>query len=336
MAMTLRGINYDVGTHYDGGSTGPGRLSMAGYDIDRHLHTDLAAIASDLHCNAVQLYGTDIDTLVRAGEAALGHGLSTWIQPRLVDATPAEQLAHLREAARGAAALQRRSDSVVLSVGVELSLFMAGIVPGATVTDRLPAVFAQYPSAPTVQRALADHLRNAAAVARSEFDGPITYGSGSWEIVDWSPTFDVVGLDLYLRPVDLDTIVRHLDPFRATARPVVATEYGCVTHHRGTTEYGADVIDWNATPPTVSEPVERDEHAQAAALGTQLDAFETARIHGAFCFVFIEPAYSASNDPRRDLDRASFGIVTPDPTDPRGWRPKAAFHLLAARNSSAT
>ena len=87
MSLTLRGINYDVGTRYDTGD-GPGRLSTHRYDIDGHLRRDMDVIAAELHCNAVQLYGTDVDRLMVAASLALERGLSPWIQPRLIGADP--------------------------------------------------------------------------------------------------------------------------------------------------------------------------------------------------------------------------------------------------------
>ena len=129
MSLKLRGINYDVGTCYDE-SGGPGRLSTHRYDIDRHLRRDLDVIAAELHCNAVQLYGNDVDRLIVAASLGLERGLSVWIQPRLIGATRADQLDHLRQVARAAERLRRRFDRVTLSVGAELSLFMSGIVPG--------------------------------------------------------------------------------------------------------------------------------------------------------------------------------------------------------------
>ena len=99
VSLKLRGINYDVGTRYDTGD-GPGRLSTHRYDIDGHLRRDMDVIAAELHCNAVQLYGTDVDRLMVAASLALERGLSPWIQPRLIGATPADHLDHLRQVAR--------------------------------------------------------------------------------------------------------------------------------------------------------------------------------------------------------------------------------------------
>ena len=333
--MKLRGINYDVGTRYDAGN-GPGRLSTHHYDIDGHLRRDMDVIAAELHCNAVQLYGSDVDRLMVAASMALDRGLSVWIQPRLIGAGPADQLDHLRQVARAAEWLRRRFDRVTVSVGAELSLFMSGIVEGRTVADRMEQLLAEASTPSSVEEDLNEHLRAAEAEARAQFGGPITYGAGLWERVHWRDMFDLVGLDVYLRPVQETSIVSHLQDFQHFDKPVVATEFGCVTNNLGAHEYGADVVDWTTTPPRITGSTIRDEEVQAQSLATHLRAFDTAAIHGAFCFVFIEPTYLHDATPVLDLDMASFGVVAaveihdpPVPESPLRWQRKRAFYELA-------
>jgi hypothetical protein len=335
VTLKLRGINYDVGTRFDEGP-GSGRLSTHRYDIDRHLRRDVDVIANELHCNAVQLYGTDVDRLVTAASLAIEGGLSAWIQPRLVGAGPLDHLNHLRQVARAAEWLRRRFDRVTLSVGAELSLFMSGFVAGDTIADRMEQLFSATPGPRSIEEHLNEHLGTAEAHARADFGGPITYGAGFWERVHWSDVFDLVGLDVYLRPVEATSIVTHLQGFHHFGKPVVATEFGCVTNILGAREYGADVVDWTTMPPSIVGSVTRDEEVQARSIGTHLRAFDAAAIHGAFCFVFIEPTYVHDEAPVLDLDIASFGVVaaveSDDPSDPNralGWQRKRAFHELA-------
>ena len=337
MSLTLRGINYDVGTSYDAGN-GPGRLSTHRYDTDGHLRRDMDVIAAELHCNAVQLYGTDVDRLMVAASLALERGLSPWIQPRLIGATPADHLDHLRHVAGAAEWLHRRFDRVTLSVGAELSLFMSGIVEGETVADRMEQLLAKASAPSAVADDLNEHLRAAEAAARAQFGGPLTYGAGPWERVNWRDMFDLIGLDVYVRPIDATSIVSHLQAFQQFDKPVVATEFGCVTNKLGAHEYGADVVDWTTTPPRITGSTIRDEEIQAQSLATQLRAFGTAGIHGAFCFVFIEPTYLHNATPGLDLDMASFGVVAAveidDPSVPDRpitWERKRAFHELATQ-----
>jgi hypothetical protein len=79
----------------------------------------------------------------------------------------------------------------------------------------------------------------------------------------------------------------------------------------------------------------RDEDEQATYLRDLLEIFMAAGIDSAFVFTFVQYQLPHREEPRQDLDRASYGIVTvyedrfghsyPDMT----WEPKAAFHALA-------
>jgi hypothetical protein len=130
-----------------------------------------------------------------------------------------------------------------------------------------------------------------------------------------------------VRPVDGAEIGRCLEPLIRTGKPVVVTEYGCVTHQRALDEYGADVVDWTSRPPRLRAGIGRDEAAQATGIARQLAAIEATGAHGAFCFTFLEPAYTQV-DAATDLDAASFGIARLE-TPFTDWRPKRAFATLA-------
>ena len=325
--MQLRGINYDTGTHYTGAS-GPG--SADNYDLEQRLPCDVVTIADELRCNGVQFYGDDVDRLAWAAQLGIERGLTVWVQPRLVNAAPDRQIEHIGETARAIEMLARRDGQLVVSVGVELSLFMHGLVPGATVPDRMAAVFSPG-GVPDLARGLGEHLARAEHAVRSVFNGPVTYAAGQWEPVPWADRFDLVGIDLYLRPVDEVAIGSYLEPLTRVGKPVVVTEYGCVTHKRALDEYGADVVDWEAVPPRLHAGIRRDEITQAIGVARQFAAIDAAGVHGAFCFTFLEPAYTWT-DANTDLDAASFGITRLDRA-PHGhraaWRPKRAFAALA-------
>jgi hypothetical protein len=140
----------------------------------------------------VQFYGDDVARLVRATQLGLERGLVVFVQPRLVDATPDRQLEHLVETARAIEGLERRDGGLVISVGVELSLFLRGLVAGATVEERMAAIFSDG-NAPDLVPVLGEHLARADDAARRVFDGPVTYGAGQWEPVPWGERFDFVG-----------------------------------------------------------------------------------------------------------------------------------------------
>jgi hypothetical protein len=78
-----------------------------------------------------------------------------------------------------------------------------------------------------------------------------------------------------------------------------------VTNILGAHEYSADVVDWTTTPPRITGSTTRDEEVQGQSIATQLQAFVSAAIHGAFGFVFIEPSYLHDETPGLDLDAAT-------------------------------
>jgi hypothetical protein len=87
------------------------------------------------------------------------------------------------------------------------------------------------------------------------------------------------------------------------------------------------VVDWTSHPPRLRSGIQRDEATQATGIARQFAAIEDAGAHGAFCFTFLEPAYTQV-DADADLDAASFGITRLE-TPFTGWRPKRAFATLA-------
>jgi hypothetical protein len=123
-SLSQRGVNYDVGTNYE-----PGKLSRPVWNRSI-VERDLGAIRNELRCNAVTLYGIDVDRLVEAAEVALALGLRVWLQPRLINSTRDEAIALLTEVAKAAEFLRRRHPDVGLNVGCEFTLFSSGMIPG--------------------------------------------------------------------------------------------------------------------------------------------------------------------------------------------------------------
>jgi hypothetical protein len=64
---------------------------------------------------------------------------------------------------------------------------------------------------------------------RAVFDGPLTYASLSFEQLDWG-LFDYVGVDHYGETRVKDRYVEMLQPFLATGKPVIVTEFGMRTY----------------------------------------------------------------------------------------------------------
>ena len=224
---------------------------------------------------------------------------------------------------------------------------MQGLVPGKSVTGRLQRLKAD----PTL---LGNGKLNAYLAAlvprlRAAFDGPLIYASLAFEQVDWAP-FDYVGVDHYREARTKDRYVEMLQPFLATGKPVIVTEFGMRTF-RGAESSGAlgfGVTDTTRlslhTRPVIGRFVrprlkgtfQRDEAMQARELAETLDELERAGVAGALLSTFATPEASTDDDPRYDLDMDSMSLVKSLPGGRHGtaypdmpWEPKEAFAAVA-------
>jgi hypothetical protein len=319
----VRGINYDVGT-----VTGP-YLSRPTFDIAQ-VRADLEVIRDGLHCEAVRISGTDPERLVTAAKAAKDTGLKVWLSPQLHDGTPDETLAYTTKCAQAA-----ESIADVYLLGCELTLFMRGILKGDTLFERLrPHRMLRLKYVGGHNRPLNAFLAKANDAVRQVFTGPVSYASAPIERVDWS-AFDVVCVDYYRGRRNRDDYGERLRRHFAHGKPVFVTEVGCCTY-RGAAEKGG--MGWLIVDPRdpdrLSGPFTRDEDEQAREVMDMLAILEREKAAGAFVFTFSSPSLPHREDPLRDLDMASYGVVKS--YEDGSWAPKKLFHALADRNSSYT
>ncbi|WP_321471828.1 hypothetical protein [uncultured Paludibaculum sp.] len=335
--MNRKGVTYDVGI-YPFGEARPSRPHFDPGIVRR----EIEIIRNDLHCNAIRIIGRDLDRLVIASEFALERGLEVWFGPGYHDADEQQTLAYFSECAKAAEALRLKSPNIVFIAGWELTFFMKGLVLGDTGSQRIEAFMKPWRllwSAARIgpfNRNLNRFLAKAAAEVRRHFHGPLTYASGSWEEVDWTP-FDFIGLDCYRDAMNKKVFLQNLKKYFTHGKPVVLTEFGCCTY-RGAEDkggYGWAIVDWSAQPPRLKGSFVRDESVQAGYLTELLQVFVDEKAEGAFAFTFVMPKYPHSDDPSLDLDTASYGLVksyadrmgTTYPGLP--WEPKQAFDAVA-------
>ncbi|HKA49331.1 MAG TPA: abortive infection protein [Candidatus Dormibacteraeota bacterium] len=304
--MKRMGVCYDVGRVMWGQNWRP-ELSPA------EVLRELEIIKDDLHCNAVRICGQDIDRLANAGEQAMDRGLEVWLSPELWDRSPEETLDYIAAAAERAEELRRRRPGqLVLSVGSELTLFMNGIVEGGSVFERLEhPLFWDYVRSGAHNATLNAFLAKANDRVRRAFRGRVTYASVPFESVDWS-LFDFASVDLYrgtqLSPDQFTDILRR---FFAPGLPVAITEFGCCTY-RGAAAAGGRgfaIIDHHKQPPQLNGEYLRAESEQARELREMLGIFEDAGVDAAFVMTFVDPLHPYSEDPKFDLDMASYSLV---------------------------
>ncbi|WP_328792792.1 abortive infection protein [Streptomyces sp. NBC_00273] len=234
----------------------PASLTYKGvnFDTDRevwrteYVRREIAAVKDQLHGNAVLLLGHRLDRLAEAASIAAAHGLFVWLEPRQFDQDAEQTLAFLASVARAAESLRSQYPRVGLSIGTELTIFMSGLVPGKDYEERGQAL--GRPESAGYQERLNAFLGQAVGTVRPLFHGPVTYGSGDWEQVDWHG-FDVVGANLYRNGDNMTSYTRALRALQRHGKPVVITEFGCCTF-TGAGEQGGlgfTAVDWEREPP---------------------------------------------------------------------------------------
>jgi hypothetical protein len=246
----------------------------------------------------------------------------------------------------------------VFCLGGELTLFMKGIIEGARFKDRIsnPKLFAVI-KAGEHNKPLNDFLVKANSVVRPVFHGQVTYSSLVWEKVDWS-LFDFVGVDHYRAAKIEDKYVEMLKPSFSYGKPVVNTEFGYETTHGGMGEVGflssaglggQPIVDLKSQflhykipvlgrfiKPRLNGEHLRDEAWQASKVVETLAILDGAGVDGAFVSQFISQINPCSDDPKHDLDMASFSLVKYYEDGRRGttypdmpWEPKESFRAVA-------
>ncbi|MEV7229854.1 MULTISPECIES: glycoside hydrolase family 113 [Polymorphospora] len=312
--LKLRGISYLVGeTHPD------------------DLRRDLEIISRDLRCDTVMLISGDVPRLVTAAGRALDLGLDVYLRPDPTELPRTTMLERLDAAAVAAELLRREyPDRVTLVVGSEFSHTAPGIVPGPRSFLRLQLIIRfRRLMRHRIDRRLHTLLADAVTVARSRFNGPITYSAAAWEHVDWT-LFDVVGVSLYRSRRNAATYADRVhDLVRRHDRPVVITEFGCGAF-TGAEQRGAgsfQIVNWFTDPPRISGDHPRDESVQARYLTDLIDLYGSQGVHGCFVFTFAMPDFLHVDDPHLDLDKAGFGVMAArsDGT----YQRKQAFHAVA-------
>ena len=327
MADSVRGIGYDAGVLYEKS------FDSNPFFTEQNARRDFRAIREELGCDAVLIMAGYPERLAVAGRLAADEGLAVWLQPRPFD-RPVQEL---REAVRAAAlvAEELRTDGAVtgLVVGCELTLSTPGMLPGPTFWSRGMLLTVTFPLLPLANLRLRRLLGDLVRDARERFAGPVSYGAGDWERPDWS-IFDVVGADRYRDARnaawfegDLSALVEEA---WTHAKPVYVFEFGTCTYRGASAKAStAAGVLRGREELTVPRGLVRDEQEQADYLIDLLDVFDRVGVAGSFVWGFSEPALTTSDEPRRDLDLASYGIVAAHADGT--WSPKRAYRALADR-----
>jgi hypothetical protein len=309
-----KGIVYDVGFL-------PGDDLTRKVFVSEDVKRDMRAIADDLHCDSVRIGGRDPERITVAAEHAAAAGLEVWFSPVPVDLDTTEMLEVFEDCAERAEALRRGGAEVVLVTGCELTGFGTGFIEGEGYRERLRAMMTGdrewWTTLMQVMPRFSGYLAEVAETVRARFGGRLSYASGPWEPIDWTP-FDIVGVDAYRAAYNVHDYVEELRAHFRHGKPVAVTEFGTCAY-KGAGDLGGSA--W-----VVPEGAVYDEGEQVRYFGELLDVFEKEGVDTAMWFTFAS-FHLAGRD-----DLGSYGVVRM--LGEHDWEPKEVFHAMAARYSS--
>lgn len=334
--MRYRGIVYDVGLQFS-----PGNYSVDSFRPEA-VRYDMSVIANMLRCNAVRIEGEDVGRLVQATRIAHDNDLKVFFNPWLMGADVLTAANYMGDAARQAQKLRNEGIDLTFVAGCEFSAFNQGVFEGNSITERLmamqqladPAFFSE------AQSRLNSALRQIADSVHANYDGPVAYASGTWEMVDWS-LFDIVGIDYYRDTQTDEEYVGALQRYLAIGKPVWVMEVGCCAFE-GAAKMGGSAfvvcqgVDEDGNGIYIGgQPPRRSEQEQADYIETQVSLLHPTDIDGMFIYLFSFPV-SPHREQGYDADLTAYPIVMSFPTDdPRSrripaWEPKQAFYRLGS------
>lgn len=331
----MRGVTYDTGFLSEGTSTHPN------FDATR-VYKEMEIIQRDLNCTAVRVTGGEPERLEIAAQAAAAAGLEVWFSPFTNDLDQEELLALLADCATRAERLRITGAEVIMVTGAELMLFTRGFLPGKTLQERLTAL-----SEPTASSAafaklpplLNDFLARAVDVVRARFGGRVTYAALPSEPVNWEP-FDFIAVDAYNSSEVAHLYADSINKMASSNKPLVISEFGCMAIKEAFDLGGRGmfIVEWEGGRAVqLKDRYKRDESEQCRYFNDSISIFEEVSVDTAFWCTFACHNLPYDDDPDKDFDRASYGIVrvlqendgTTYPDMP--WEPKKVFYTIAAR-----
>ena len=307
--MRFRGINYNAGIDYN--QCGQGK------EIETSQFLSDLRYIKELNCNSIRLYGSHNKKLLHYSKLALSKKLKVWVSPRYIGKNRIETLTLLLDFCRKIEKL-RSGNNVVLIIGNEFTIDMAGIVKGATQMQRA------HNYNRTDDKLLRDILLEFVPKIRRIFRGKIAYAALSTEKVDHS-LFDYIALNYYWDWKNMFTYsLRLRNLSKKYCKPLIITEFGTCCYKFASCLDGAafyPIQEWKFHKiPLIKWLIVRDEMEQVRCIRRCLSAFKKSKVEGAFIFDYAEKWKVDS------LDLASFGIMKCDKDGKLS--PKLAFDYI--------
>jgi hypothetical protein len=150
--------------------------------------------------------------------------------------------------------------------------------------------------------------------------------------------FDIVASDAYRDESNAATFSEEVGKLLSHGKPVAVTEFGCCPYAGAAAKGGTGwaIVDYATDPPRLDGDYTRDEGEQVRYFTELTAVFRAEGVDLAFWFTFAAyyPPRNA-DDPRLDLDLASYGVVSMLPAGTGaghqglGWTKRLVFDTLA-------
>lgn len=334
-SLDIKGVNYDVGIKFSSNYSTRKNLDSS------TMMRELRVIKDELNCNAVRIYGDNLDRLLECTKIAINENLSVWFSPRLINVNQEESSKFIFDCANEIEKIRKDYPGIVFVIGTKQSLDVKGFTKGNTLFERISYMFKPINLIKNnlgfgVNKELNKFLMNVVSEVRQIFKGNITYAAGHWEKINWD-IFDLISVNYYRNKYNASRYKATLNKITKKGKKVAITEFGCCSY-QGAEDKGAwgySIVDRSGQVTKLNNIYVRDENIQAKYIIDLLNIYKETNVYAAFVFNFITPDSRYNENPEYDLDMADFGIlkVLPDETGnaniPYLTEKKAAFFEIS-------
>jgi hypothetical protein len=302
------GIVYNIGEHH--GELPPDEIEIS---------EALSVVKNELRRDTLRLFGSYEDVMIICAKLAQNINFSNIVlNPRyrklnnIDDMNIEEHTERLIKFSQLAERLRKNSihDTIVLSIGNELTIDVRGICNGTTYLDRIKQI---QQSATPHQSQLNSWLKKITAEVRKAYKGKLTYSAAPWESVKWNELdVDIVGANQYYAYewMSEKDFIRALQNFKSFKKPVGVMETGSATFE-GARRWGGGA--W-----TRYQNQSYSQKEQAEFIRKNLILCSEAKMDIVIVYTLVSR--------NAKIDETSYGVLRYHPDEL--WRRKEGFYSL--------